>query len=100
MLVDLTRGLFAPEWSLLYPQLIVFGLALALLACDAFVPKGQHFRLLTALSLIGYALATAALWTQDGKNQATFWWVFRADGLTVFLSLVILVSAALSAWTA
>ena len=100
MLVDLSRGLFSPEWSLLYPQLIVFGLALVLLAFDAFVPKEQHFRLLTAVSLIGYALAAVALWTQDGKNQATFWWTFRADGLTVFLTLVILVSAVLSVCTA
>ena len=47
MLVDLSRGLFSPEWSLLYPQLIVFALALVLLVFDAFVPKEQHFRLLT-----------------------------------------------------
>ena len=94
MLVPLPAGLISPEWSLLYPQLIVFGLALVLLAFHAFVPKEQHFRLLTAVSLIGYALAAVALWTQDGKNQATFWWVFRADGLTVFLSLVILVAVA------
>jgi NADH-quinone oxidoreductase subunit N len=100
MLVDLTRGLFSPEWSLLYPQLIVFGLSLVLLVLDAFAPREQHFRLLTAVSLIGYALATVALWTQDGKNEATFWWVFRADGLTVFLTLVILVSGILSVVTA
>ena len=37
MLVDLTRGLFSPEWSLLYPQLIVFVLALVLLMFDAFL---------------------------------------------------------------
>lgn len=100
MLVDLSRGLFSPEWSLLYPQLIVFGLALVLLVFDAFVPKHAHFRLLTAVSLIGYTLAALALWTQDGRNEATFWWTFRADGLTVFLSLVILISAVLSVCTA
>lgn len=100
MLYQLPQALLSPEWSLLYPQLIVFGLALVLLAFDAFVPKEHHFRLLTAVSLIGYALAAIALWTQDGKNEATFWWVFRADGLTVFLSLVILISAVLSVCTA
>ena len=100
MLYQLPQALLSPEWSLLYPQLIVFGLALVLLAFDAFVPKEQHFRLLTAVSLIGYTLAAIALWTQDGKNEATFWWVFRADGLTVFLSLVILISAVLSVCTA
>jgi NADH-quinone oxidoreductase subunit N len=89
-----------PDWSLTYPQLIVFGLALVLMALDAFSPRHLHFGLLTTVSLIGYALAVAALWTQDGKNQATFWWSFRADGLSVFLSLVILVAAILSVVTA
>lgn len=100
MLVDLTRGLFAPDWSLLYPHLIVFGLALILLMLDAFVPRNAQFGLMTAVSLIGYTLAALALWTQDGRNEATFWWVFRADGLSVFLSLVILISAVLSVCTA
>ena len=63
-----------PDWSLTYPQLIVFGLALVLMALDAFLPRPLHFGVLTGVSLIGYALAAAALWTQDGKNQATFWW--------------------------
>jgi NADH-quinone oxidoreductase subunit N len=100
MLVDLSRGLLSPEWSLLYPQLIVFGLALLLLMLDAFVPRENHFGLLTAVSLIGYVLAAAALWTQDGRNAATFWWTFRADGLSVFLSLTILIAAVLSVLTA
>lgn len=100
MLVDLSRGLLTPDWSLLYPQLIVFGLALLLLMLDAFVPRDQHFGLMTAVSLIGYGLAAAALWTQDGRNEATFWWTFRADGLSVFLSLVILIAAVLSVCTA
>ena len=96
MLVDLSRGLPTPDWSLTYPQLIVFGLALLLMVLDAFVPRRHHYGLLTGVSLIGYGLAAAALWTQDGQNEATFWWSFRADGLSVFLSLVILVSAVLS----
>ncbi|MFT4039080.1 MAG: NADH-quinone oxidoreductase subunit N [Thermomicrobiales bacterium] len=100
MLVDLSRGLFSPEWRLLYPQLIVFGMALLLLMLDAFAPRESHFRLLTGVSLVGYIAAALALWTQDGQNAATFWWTFRADGLTVFLSLVILVSAVLSVCTA
>src|ERR671911_465431 len=100
MLVDLSRGLPTPDWSLTYPQLIVFGLALLLMVLDAFVPRRHHYGLLTGVSLIGYGLAAAALWTQDGQNEATFWWSFRADGLSVFLSLVILVSAVLSVLTA
>jgi NADH-quinone oxidoreductase subunit N len=100
MLVDLSRGLLAPDWSLTYPQLIIFGLALLLMILDAFVPQRHHYVLLTGVSLVGYGLAAAALWTQDGRNEATFWWSFRADGLSVFLSLVILISAALSVVTA
>jgi NADH-quinone oxidoreductase subunit N len=100
MLVDLTRGLPTPDWSLAYPQLIVFALALILMALDAFVPRRLHYGLLTTVSLIGYVAAAAALWTQDGRNEATFWWAFRADGLSVFLSLTILVAAVLSVLTA
>ncbi|MCC7023410.1 MAG: NADH-quinone oxidoreductase subunit N [Thermomicrobiales bacterium] len=100
MLVDLSRGLLTPEWSVLYPQLIVFGLAILLMLLDVFVPRRLHYGLLTAVSLIGYVVAAAALWTQDGKNVATFWWGFRADGLSVFLSLVVLIAAVLSVMTA
>src|SRR4029079_568636 len=100
MLVDLSRGLPSPDWSLLYPQLIVFALALVLLVLDAFVPRRLHFGLLTAVSLIGYGLAAAALWTQDGRNEFTFLWTFPADGFSVFLTLVILVAAVLSVVTA
>src|ERR671921_386530 len=100
MLVDLSRGFPSPEWSLTYPQLIIFGLALLLMMLDAFVPHRHHYALLTGVSLIGYGLAAAALWTQDGRNEATFAGSFRADGLSVFLSLVILISAGLSVVTA
>jgi NADH-quinone oxidoreductase subunit N len=89
-----------PDWSLTYPQLVVFGLALALVLLDAFAPRRTHYALLTGVSIIGYVLAGIALWWQDGQNEATFWWAFRADGLSVFLSLVILVSAILSVFTA
>ena len=43
MLVDLSRGLPTPDWSLTYPQLIVFGLALLLMVLDAFVPRRHHY---------------------------------------------------------
>ncbi len=95
MLFELT-DLPSPDWGLMLPQLIVFGLALLLLFGDAFVARAAHFRWLTGLSLAGYALATAALWLQDGRNESTFYGLFRADGLTVFLSLVILVAALLT----
>lgn len=99
MLVDLSN-LPTPDLMLALPQLIVFALAIVLLLADAFVPRARHFTLLTALSLIGYTIATISLWWQDGKNEATFFGLFRADGLTVFLSLIILVAAVLSVLTA
>jgi NADH-quinone oxidoreductase subunit N len=85
-----------PDWLLALPQLIVAALAILLLFGDAFLPRASHFRVLTALSLVGYGLATAALWLQDGRNQETFWWLFRADGLGVFLTLTILVASLLT----
>lgn len=89
-------NLSSPHWSLMLPQLIVFGLSLLLLLGDAFVPKKYHFNGLTALSLVGYALAMAALYWQNGKNEYTFNGMFHADGLTVFLSMIILSAAILS----
>jgi NADH-quinone oxidoreductase subunit N len=86
----------APDWILALPQLVLVGLAVLLLFGDAFLPRQSHFRALTALSLIGYGLAIGALWFQDGRNAATFWWLFRADGLGVFLTLVILVASLLT----
>lgn len=99
MLVDLSN-LPTPDFMLALPQVIVFGLAMILLLADAFLPRERHYVLLTALSLIGYTAATISLWWQDGQNQATFFGAFRADGLTVFLSLIILVAAVLSVLTA
>lgn len=92
----LNLSLTSPHWSLMLPQLIVFGLALALLLGDAFLPKKWHYNGLTGLSLAGYAVALAALHWQDGKNEYTFNGMFHADGLTVFLSVIILCAAILS----
>ncbi len=88
--------LSSPDWGLAVPQLIVFGLALALLFLDAFLPRRLHFGWLTAISLAGYGAAMVALWWQDGRNESTFRGMFRADGLTVFLSLITLAAAVLS----
>ena len=105
MLEPNLSNLPGPEWGLVLPQLIVFGLALVLLFGDAFIARSAHFTVLTGVSLVGYGLAMAALWTQDGRNEATFealnpdgsvYGLFRADGLTVFLSLVILLAAILT----
>lgn len=78
------------------PQLIVFGLAIVLMLADAFFPRRSHYTLLTGASLVGYVAAMAALYWQDGENDSTFGGMFRADGLTVFLSVIILSAAVLS----
>jgi NADH-quinone oxidoreductase subunit N len=90
--LDLSR----PEFGLMLPQLIVFGLAVVLLLFDAFLPRRTHYNLLTGLSLLGYAAAMVALYWQHEENDSTFGGMFRADGLTVFLSVVILSAAILS----
>ncbi|MDP9367378.1 MAG: NADH-quinone oxidoreductase subunit N [Chloroflexota bacterium] len=89
-------NLDSPDFGLVVPQLLVFGLAMLLLFGDAFLPRDRHYTWLTGLSLAGYAVAMASLWWQDGRNEATFRGLFRADGLTIFLSVVILVAAILS----
>jgi NADH-quinone oxidoreductase subunit N len=95
MSLDLT----SPEWSIVVPQLIVFLTATVLLFGDAFVPKDRHYTILTGISLVGYALAAVALIWQRGEDAATFDGHFRADGLTVFLTLTILVAAILTVVT-
>ncbi len=92
----LNLNLSSPNWSLMIPQLIVFGLSLLLLLGDAFLPKKYQYNGLTGLSLVGYAAAMVALYWQDGKNEYTFNGMFHADGLTVFLSMIILAAAILS----
>ena len=94
--MPLELNLNNPEWSLLFPQMIVFGLAMVLLFADAFLPKKQHYTVLTGVSILGYAAAMVALYWQDDKNESTFSGMFRSDGLTVFLSLIILSAAILT----
>jgi NADH-quinone oxidoreductase subunit N len=95
MSLDLT----SPEWSLFVPQLIVFITATVLLFGDAFIPKERQYTALTAISLIGYAAAAVALIWQRGQDKATFDGLFSSDGLTVFLTLTILVAAILTVVT-
>jgi NADH-quinone oxidoreductase subunit N len=95
--VDLLNlDLSAPEWRYVWPQLIVFVLAVVLVFADAFIPKHRSFQILTGISLAGYLLAMAALYKQHDRVGATFQGSFRSDGLTVFLSLIILVAAVFS----
>jgi NADH-quinone oxidoreductase subunit N len=95
--VDLLNlDLSSPQFSLMLPQLIIFGLALVLMLGDAFFPRRSHYTVLTAISLIGYAAALISLYWQRDNTEETFRGMFRADGLTLFLSLTILSAAILS----
>jgi NADH-quinone oxidoreductase subunit N len=95
--VDLLNlDLSAPEWRLVWPQLIVFILAVVLVFADAFIPKHRSYQILTGMSIVGYLLAMGALYRQHDRIGETFHGSFRADGLTVFLSLIILVAAVFS----
>jgi NADH-quinone oxidoreductase subunit N len=95
--VDLINlNLQYPDWGLVLPQLIVFVLAIVLLFADAFLPKAWHYTGLTVVSLVGYAGSMVALYWQHEENRSTFQGMFRADGLTVFLSVIILTAAILS----
>ena len=78
------------------PQLIVFGLAMVLILGDAFFPRRSHYTVLTGISLVGYAAALISLYWQRDNTESTFRGMFRADGLTLFLSLTILSAAILS----
>ncbi|MCO5223240.1 MAG: NADH-quinone oxidoreductase subunit N [Thermomicrobiales bacterium] len=95
----LNLDLSGPQWGLVWPQLIVFLLAVVLVFADAFIPKHRSFEMLTGISIVGYLLALGALYWQHDKHAATFQGSFRADGLTVFLSLIILVAAIFSVLT-
>ncbi len=85
-----------PDWELIVPQLIVFLTAIALVLGDAFLPGRRKYGALTGISVVGYAAALAALYWQRGEQAQTFRGSFRADGLTIYLSVVILVAAILS----
>jgi NADH-quinone oxidoreductase subunit N len=88
--------LIVPDFGLAWPQFVVFLTAVVLSMADAFMPKRMQYAWLTAISLVGYGLGLLLLFVQDGQNEATFYGLFRADGLTVFLSLVTLVAAILT----
>jgi NADH-quinone oxidoreductase subunit N len=83
----------SPEYAQLAPQLIVFGLAILLMGLDAFLDRAKHFTVLTTVSIVGYAAAMVALIWRNDKNESTFNGMFRSDGLTVFLSVVLLTAA-------
>jgi len=92
----MSSALIVPDWGLILPQFVIFVTAIVLSLADAFLPKRMHYVWLTALSLVGYGLGIALLLGQHNENQSTFYGLFRADGLTVFLTLIILAAAILT----
>jgi len=92
----MSYDLIVPNFGLVMPQFVVFITAIVLSLADAFLPKRLQFSWLTAISLIGYGLGIVLLLDQRGKDESTFYGLFRADGLTVFLTLVILIAAILT----
>jgi len=92
----MTFDLIVPDWGLILPQFVVFITTVVLSLADAFLPNRLHFGWLTGISLAGYGLGLVLLLGQRGANESTFYGLFRADGLTVFLSLIILSAAILT----
>jgi NADH-quinone oxidoreductase subunit N len=92
----MTFDLIVPDWGLILPQFVVFITTIVLSLGDAFLPKHLHFGWLTGISLVGYGLGLVLLFDQHDRNESTFYGLFRADGLTVFLSLIILSAAILT----
>ena len=88
--------LVVPDFGLVLPQLAIMVLAVVLSLLDAFLPKRLQFGWLTAVSLVGYAVGLLLLFGQQGRNESTFYGLFRADGLTVFMTLIILSAAILT----
>ncbi|HLU34157.1 MAG TPA: NADH-quinone oxidoreductase subunit N [Thermomicrobiales bacterium] len=89
-------NLDAPSWGLLIPSLIVLVTAVVVSMMDAFMPKDRQYSTITIASLLGYGLALVAVFATEDDKGETFHGLFRADGLTVFLSIIILVSAILT----
>lgn len=92
-------NLEVPDWGLILPQFIVFITSIVVTLLDAFLPKARQYTVLTVVSLLGYGAALVALIDQSGKDGETFHGLFQGDGLTVFLSFVILIAAILTVLT-
>ena len=61
--------LIVPDFGLVMPQFVVFITAIVLSLADAFLPKELHYRWLTAISLIGYALGLALLLPAERQER-------------------------------
>lgn len=86
----------APDWGLILPQLIILVTAIVVSLLDAFLPRERQFGVITVASLLGYGLGLITLLMQAGDSGQTFKGSFRQDGLTIFLSAVMLVAAILT----
>ncbi len=84
-----------PDLTLIVPQLIILGTALLLLLADVVLSKGQR-GILTWMSLIGLAAALVVNFFYIDTNEATFSGMFRVDGISVFVNLVVLAAGIMS----
>ena len=84
-----------PDLTLIIPQLIVLGTALLLLLADVLLPRAKH-GILTWFTLAGLGAAFIANFFYINTNESTFNGAFRADDLSVFVNLVVLLAGILS----
>lgn len=84
-----------PDLTLIIPQLIVLGTALFLLLADVVLPRARH-GILTWFALAGLGAAFIANFFYINTNETTFNGAFRADDLSVFVNLVVLLAGILS----
>ena len=84
-----------PDLTLIIPQLIILGTALFLLLADVVLPRVKH-GILTWFALAGMAAAFVANFFYIGTNESTFNGAFRADDISVFVNLVVLLAGILA----
>lgn len=84
-----------PDLLLVIPELIVLGVAILTLLLDLVLSRNQK-QYLTYFVVAGYAAALIASLFLIDKNESTFGGMFRADDLSVFVNVIVLVAGILS----
>ncbi|WP_054812518.1 NADH-quinone oxidoreductase subunit NuoN [Nocardia arizonensis] len=79
------------EYGILSPLLIVFGVAVAGVLVEAFVPKGPRYGVQVLLALLGSAAALVAVISLAGTSASAVSGAVAVDGVTLFLQGAILV---------
>ncbi|MGN2639250.1 NADH-quinone oxidoreductase subunit NuoN [Nocardia takedensis] len=84
------------EYRLLAPMLIVFGVAVAGVLVEAFLPRRARFGTQVVLAVLGCAGALAAVISLSGTSRTAVSGAVAIDGVTLFVQGTILVVAILS----